>query len=165
MIYLIAAGVAIGSFVGSLATSLYLHKRVVGQRTVIQAQAGERQAALHRLLRTYQQYLDNKITWGDVGPTKDPVVVSKQLFIEHLTHKQAQEFRQMNQISVKGSDGKRYTIACHRDSYNVSDGRYRYCTHTESRFGVPMWDELLAQKLMIETDINAFMVVANKASM
>lgn len=160
--FLIVLGTITASFGVSVMVSSRLHRSVARQRVTIQAMSADRVERLEQQRRRYQSYLQGDIGWSEVDASPSPTEVSKNLLMEHLTPKQRQEYAAHNQFTVKGSDGRAYTIACHRDSYNVCDGKFFYCTHAHSNFSVPLWDELLAQKLLIQTDINAFMKVANK---
>lgn len=84
---------------------------------------------------------------------------AKTLLLAMLTDKQKHDFHRHNRFTVRGSKGGEYEI---QTGYagNVRSGRRRYCGHLPDA-RIPQFDHMLAQKLMIETDEEAFLAVAN----
>lgn len=89
---------------------------------------------------------------------------AKELLEEVLSQEQVADFRK-GYIVVEGSKGNKYTIATtYSQAGNVQAhsgpraGR-RLCAHPRAQ--VPNADAWLAQKLMLETDEDAFLAIAN----
>lgn len=86
---------------------------------------------------------------------------AEQLFLSRLTPFQLNEFQRSKEFPVRGSKGTRYRINCTHQNGNVqrvSDG-IKFCA---GPFGLPAYDFWLAQKLLIESDENAFLKVARQ---
>lgn len=75
-----------------------------------------------------------------------------QLLMESLTPLQRRSLTFRGSFYVRGSDGRMYQIS-ERQAYNVRDANRRYCAYPR---GVPLHDCLLAQKLLIETNVSHF---------
>jgi len=90
---------------------------------------------------------------------------AEELFHEHLTEPQRKEVKEKRHFHVISETGKRYRIHTDSGSGNVSelgeDGKVaqRYCAHP---YGVPKFDQILAQKLALEVCENEFLRVANR---
>lgn len=87
---------------------------------------------------------------------------AEDLLVSMLNEQQKQQFELHGEFQVIGSKGGQYVI---RRGYagNVISGRRRYCGHlSDSR--IPQADHMLAQKLMIETNEEAYLAVANDVS-
>lgn len=85
---------------------------------------------------------------------------SKQLLISKLTPAQREEFQATNGFAVALRDGRRMRIE-KKNTFNVTDlgTGVKYCT--QSATAVPIYDLMLAQKLMLEADPDSFFAVAN----
>lgn len=87
-----------------------------------------------------------------------------RLLLRHLTRQQRRELKHLKAFFVSGADGRRYRIdlASHTNVAIEEDGRdlVRYCA-IFSFFGVPVYDLMLAQKLLLETSPEEFHKVAN----
>lgn len=85
---------------------------------------------------------------------------AEALLREYLSEEQIEELEKTGGFVVLGSSGKPYTI---KRGYqgNVQNGRFRYCAHGPSNIPVP--DQMLMQKLALETDEEAFLAVANRS--
>lgn len=86
---------------------------------------------------------------------------AERLFLSRLTPFQLHEFQRSKEFPVRGSNGTRYLINCTHCSGNVqrvSDG-ISFCA---GPFGLPAYDFWLAQKLLIESDEDAFLKVARQ---
>lgn len=90
---------------------------------------------------------------------------AEQLLLEHLDEKQQEEYKSIRAFNVVSADGQRtYRI---REGWagNVDllspEGKVikRYCIHPDIACPVP--DNMLAQKLLLETDEKAFIRIAN----
>lgn len=90
------------------------------------------------------------------------------LLAEHLDDGQRDAYKRCGEFYVVGSDGVRYGVKPAQRSNNVqeysADGRRvaRYCAHLPH--DIPAADNALAQKLAIETDVEAFKRVANRSA-
>jgi len=95
---------------------------------------------------------------------------AKRLLEAHLDEEQLAEFKKKHRFRVKGADQRVYLIT-HESHGNVwlvetgADGkliaRTNYCiVPTES---IPIYDQMLAQKFLIEHDLDAFKATANVA--
>ena len=103
---------------------------------------------------------------GDIrAQTKLARTRSLSLLTEHLTSEQKQEFRKHKWFSVIGSNGKTYVITTktHGNVWLVEDGvpTANYCIVMP---GVPVFDQMLGQKLLIQTDITTMESIANKTT-
>lgn len=88
---------------------------------------------------------------------------SYKLLMSHLTIQQRYELRFYGTFGVVGSDGSRYRIGSQKSFGVHSEGR-TYCAYPR---GVPLYDVMLAQKLLLETNATGFKNVAywRKSSM
>lgn len=92
---------------------------------------------------------------------------AKALLVAELTEQQRDQLNEMAAFLVETEEGRRYRIK-NGWSGNVEeldeDGRViaRYCIHP--RLSVPHEDNMLAQKLMLETDEAAFQRIANRTA-
>jgi hypothetical protein len=81
-----------------------------------------------------------------------------------LTASQNWELQEKGHFHVRGQDGETYRIDArtHQNVYLMKGERraVRYCAVMQDG-GIPMYDMLLAQKLLIETDISRFKEIAN----
>lgn len=90
---------------------------------------------------------------------------AKELLLSCLTESQKEDFLKTERFIVTGSLGTRYRIEAHQ-MYNIRklDDRYnvvaRYCALPTQR--LPVYDVMLAQKCVLETDEEQFLKVANK---
>jgi len=87
---------------------------------------------------------------------------AKELLLSVLTADQRIDFLHRGSFRVEGSKGGKYQIQTGY-SGNVRRGRRRYCGHL-SDGQIPAYDHMLAQKLLIETDEEAFLAVANASA-
>ncbi len=92
-------------------------------------------------------------------------VRARSLLMEHLNAEQRQEYEKSNHFHVRGSRGRRYRIKCGRahNVYTVNDDGLlivEHCAHVLEN--VPNEDNILAQKLLIEHDEDAFLATANQ---
>ena len=83
---------------------------------------------------------------------------AEELLLGQLTHEQAESFAKDRRFAVIGSDGERYEIEADRQHENIfrldEEGNRveRFCIYAKG--AVPMGDNALAQKLMLETDVD-----------
>jgi hypothetical protein len=91
--------------------------------------------------------------------------VADILLVEHLDDEQRESWETRREFSVAAPSGCRYLITGNGVQGNVysadaPDGRsWRFCIHPD--LGFPLEDALLTQKLLIETDEDEFLRVAN----
>ncbi len=81
-----------------------------------------------------------------------------------LTPKQRREWHKKNHIHVIGQDGQLYRIEArsHQNVFLIEDGvpAIQFCVVSQQKMPVP--DLMLAQKLLLESNIEHFMKLANK---
>lgn len=94
---------------------------------------------------------------------KEAEVKARKLFRSKLTMQQLFTLDKSDYIMIRGSKGTIYRIYCNSASENVESidlqGGVSYC-YCAAPIGVPLSDALLAQKLLIEADEDAFLEVA-----
>ena len=89
---------------------------------------------------------------------------ARELLRECLSPEQRLEHEERNRFHLVSSDGNRYRINCSRNQENVqklSPAGKRIEVLCANACEVPLCDNALAQKLMLETDEQAFRRVAN----
>lgn len=102
-------------------------------------------------------------TWPDTYSEK-PRKRAKRLLYSCLTNYQKRTYRQNKWFHVTSNKGRKYRIS-HGDTMNITlieKGKptKKYCIHPRN---VPVEDTMLAQKLLIETNEDQFLKVANAA--
>jgi hypothetical protein len=83
---------------------------------------------------------------------------ARELFLSKLDERQRRSWHLRRRFDVVAGGGRRYTIGSYR-SFNVSSGDAVFCVEVEGR--IPVYDKLLAQKLLIESDEQLFLARAN----
>lgn len=115
-------------------------------------------------LEEQARYADH-ITYGGVPPwmyatPADPAAAKKarETLLRHLNDEQKASFEKDKKFTVRGQDGKDYTIT-HARSFNVvgPDGE-KYCGQLAD---CPVEDQMLAQKLLLENEPKKFFDNAN----
>lgn len=86
---------------------------------------------------------------------------AKELLLSMLTEEQRHHLHREGRFKVCGNKGGEYEITIGYAG-NIRRGRHRYCGHL-SDGRIPTYDHMLAQKLMIETDEEAFLALANRS--
>lgn len=98
---------------------------------------------------------------------EEAVARAEQLLLANLTKHQRRTYRNRQCFNVRAESGKKYRIKVGW-SHNVEslDSRHRaeatYCAHPAEQ--VPNQDNMLAQKLLLETDEQAFLRTANRGA-
>jgi hypothetical protein len=98
-------------------------------------------------------------------------IKARELLLDQLTTEQRQSFEQHDWFLVRGQSGQHYRIrddghvvanieVVERDLLGHDRILHRLCGHISEH--VPMADHLLAQKLMLEADEEAFLRLANR---
>lgn len=90
---------------------------------------------------------------------------ARELLLSHLNEEQRSHYNEHRWFMVLGSRTlRRYRIEIHHLVANVRriDDGARLCAHCNDN--LPIFDHLLAQKLMIESDEDAFLAIANRHS-
>lgn len=89
---------------------------------------------------------------------------SRMLLYEHLTEEQIADLEELGHFQVLGMDGHQYRIMDKtiHNVFRLENDRpsVEYCIVVQGR--VPLYDQLLAQKMLLEADIDTFMRVSNK---
>lgn len=88
-----------------------------------------------------------------------------KLLDRYLTHKQRRELKKFGYIQVQGQDRMTYRIQAkdHQNIFRIKDGTpvMQFCVVSSQR-RLPVPDLMLVQKLMLETNIEDFLNLANK---
>jgi hypothetical protein len=94
---------------------------------------------------------------------QDAVRRSKEFLCDALTHVQLRRFAIDGSFEVKGSRSPHvYRITTGTVANIYRDDGCVYCAHADARSRVPVYDSMLAQKILLELDEGAFLRVANK---
>jgi hypothetical protein len=118
----------------------------------------------------YFQYHDPRPQQAAIvrGHPKEARDRAQALLLEHLSPAQRETFDKNKWFVVEGGkSGKKYRIEANDDlvaNIAVMDGtmiRHRLCGHCDIR-RVPLADHLLAQKIMLESEEDEFLRVANR---
>ena len=104
-------------------------------------------------------------TFTYTAPPMEAERRAMDLLLEHLTSEQRRDFEASNSFVVEGGrTGTKYRLRNHRVSnVDVLDGdraAYRLCAHIGQEFA--LGDHLLAQKIVLECDEDAFLSIANR---
>jgi hypothetical protein len=83
---------------------------------------------------------------------------AKRLFLSHLDPKQRLSWQMLRRCEVSAASGRRYTLSRYRP-FNVHTGDAVFCVQVHGQ--IPVYDKLLAQKLLIESDEGLFLARAN----
>jgi len=91
------------------------------------------------------------------------VVRAKALLHRHLTKQQRWELRAKKAFTVQGSDGNTYLITegTANNVKRVKNGRPDFSLCVVSDYNLPVYDLMLAQKLLLETNAPHFVSLAN----
>lgn len=156
------AGAVWWNWTGTSATmttlELYIESVPIPQLTEEERQRqreAEERAATERRQRQEAERLEREAA----------VARAKELLLAHLNEEQKRELRTERRFTVISADGERVYRIKQGRAQNVEliapDGRVleRYCAHPVEM--VPDEDTMLAQKLMLEADEEAFICVAN----
>lgn len=111
----------------------------------------------------YQQYREQQAV--SLKRFEEATARSLRLLKSFLSTSQRAELERWEGITVRGADGQEYFIDAqpHQNIYLIERGlrRRRFCVvMQDSR--IPLYDMMLAQKLLLETDIPRFTALANK---
>ena len=94
----------------------------------------------------------------DAGIPLDARRRARRLFLRKLDRRQRVSWFLRHRFDVRGSAGRRYTIAAYRP-FNISTADAVFCVQVNGR--IPVYDKLLAQKLLLEADESLFLAHAN----
>lgn len=83
---------------------------------------------------------------------------AKRLLLSCLSPDQKREFEENKRFTVVAQSGQAYTVTT-AASFNVKTDEWAFCAGPQ---GVPVYDQMLAQKLMLETDEVRFIDAANR---
>jgi hypothetical protein len=86
---------------------------------------------------------------------------ARALFLSKLDRKQRRSWFFRRCFTVVAGAGRRYTIARY-GPFNIRSDVAAYCVAVDGR--VPVYDKLLAQKLLVEADEQLFLARANVRS-
>lgn len=106
------------------------------------------------------------VTWGDWldrgswTPQEDPKAKEKarQLLMRNLDDGQLKSFKKDGTFRVTAKDGKAYTIKTARSFNVVAEDGTKYCGQLRD---APIEDQMLAQKLLLQSDPEKFFKNAN----
>jgi len=97
-----------------------------------------------------------------MSPVVSPEQKARELLLSALSPGQRYNLTRHGWFEVISNKGHRWVIRADVGvSYNVYHNRYKYCAHIRGG-SVPKDDHLLAQALMLRTDENQFLRIANK---
>lgn len=96
--------------------------------------------------------LDNGSRFSDAANAR-----ARDLLERHLSPAQLESFRALGTFDVRAASGHRYRIEQGRTVNVTRDDGASFCAVAR---GVPLCDHLLAQKMMLEADEEAFLAVA-----
>lgn len=82
--------------------------------------------------------------------------------LQHLSERQRAEYEQKSAFTVVAPSGNTYHLS--RDDVVAKIGRriFRLCILPCTRQSIPVWDVVLARKLLIEADEQAFLATARR---
>jgi hypothetical protein len=83
---------------------------------------------------------------------------ARALFLAKLDEQQRRSWRVFRRFDVVAASGRRYSISRYRP-FNVRSGDAVFCLQIDG--GIPVYDKLLAQKLLLEADEQYFLACAN----
>lgn len=85
---------------------------------------------------------------------------AKRLLVSSLDDTQRQELAELGAFRVLGQDGQTYVIYAHTHGNVYQEIEKRFVTnfcHVPLLEGLPVYDQMLAQKLLIESDLTTFL--------
>ena len=83
---------------------------------------------------------------------------AKKLFLSKLGDAERRRWVAERRLTIVGSSGRRYTLTPY-ESFNIRADNDAYCLRVLGR--VPAYDKLLAQRLLVESDEQTFLAIAN----
>jgi hypothetical protein len=86
---------------------------------------------------------------------------ARALLFRFLTKSQKADLRASGAFNVKASDGFTYRIQKQLSILRQEDGA-SFCIHPRWDLKVPFYDTMLAQKVLLESDLETFLATANK---
>jgi hypothetical protein len=84
---------------------------------------------------------------------------AQRLFFANLDGEQRQNWNDTRSFEVVAASGRRYTISHYRP-FNIHSEDTAYCIQVEEK--IPVYDKLLAQRLLIAADERLFLSLANR---
>jgi len=118
----------------------------------------EARAAFLRLVKHHQDHGRKKTKRRQRRADKK----AKALIHRYLTQEQKWELRATKGFTVTGQDGVTYRVAGHAGVL-LPGTPFGWCIHSDSKVTtLPDYDLMLAQKVLLESDIEAFMATAHK---
>jgi hypothetical protein len=86
---------------------------------------------------------------------------AQELFLGTLDDKQRESWRRNRRFDVIGASGQSYTISPYQ-AFNIACCGELFCVRVDGE--IPVFDKLLAQRLLIEADERLFLMLANTRS-
>jgi hypothetical protein len=83
---------------------------------------------------------------------------ARTLFLSKLSPAQRRSWHARRRFTVRAASGRRYTVS-HYDPYNIRTADALFCLQVGGY--TPVYDKLLAQKLLLECDEPLFLAKAN----
>jgi hypothetical protein len=84
---------------------------------------------------------------------------ARQLFLSKLDGKQRRSWESRRNFDIVASSGCCYTISPY-GAFNIRNCSDEFCVLIDAK--IPVYDKLLAQRLLVEADENLFLTVANR---
>ena len=118
------------------------------------------------LLEVHTKLCANKEKWKERDrKAKEADARARKLLESNLDEFQLKELRERNRFRVFGQDGHMYLILplTHGNVLRIVNHRpvVNYCIVPKAEVDIPLYDQMLAQKLLLEQNIESFMSVAN----
>lgn len=90
---------------------------------------------------------------------------ARELLLSVLNGGQKKAYEKDKKFPVVGSNGKRYLLGDHVTAELSDAGKVvaRFCIHTKRSWEIPQVDQILARKLLLEADEDAFLRIANRS--
>lgn len=83
---------------------------------------------------------------------------ARELFLSRLDDRQRRSWTRYRYFEVRAQSGRRYTVFSY-GPFNIRRHGTMFCVRVDGR--VPVYDKLLAQQLLIESDERLFLQLAN----
>jgi hypothetical protein len=84
---------------------------------------------------------------------------AKKLFLSKLSAAERRWWSRHRRLTIVGSSGRRYILTPY-EPFNIRAGNEAYCLCVRGR--IPVYDKLLAQRLLVESDEPRFLAIANR---
>ena len=99
--------------------------------------------------------------------TGEAADAARRILHQHLTRYQRRKLHYGSIVIKGGSTGDKYRLDCYAEVVRLSDN-HGFCLSVfektiEGEYGIPLADQILAKKILIESDETTFLKVANES--